>query len=336
MRVWTTNHLPPADQFAFWREVLCEAFTALEPIVAAERRRHPFECHVAKKDILGVSVTQVASRAQTVVHGQREVRRTCEDVFFLNMQISGELITAQDERSIRMQPGDFCLVDTTRPYELRFTDWRTLSLRIPRHLLVPALRQPDAVTAVRLGDDGRMGTLVGNFVRSLLSCPENLPVDAQQALVQSLVSLVASAFGPSGQMLERTRDRIRAELRNAVVAYVNTHIANPELSTTLVARRFGVSPRYLQKVFEDAEHTFADTVSRARLQRVADELRSPASRNKAISQIAYQWGFADFSSFCRAFRRRYGISAGEFRDDPEQISKYPGPIATENSNLPAA
>lgn len=315
MRVWTTNTLPAAQQFPFWREVLCEAFTALSPLVPRESQTRPFASTVSKKELLGVSVTDVASRAQRIIHGDAEIRRMRDEVFFLNMQLSGDLVTRQDARTVRTRPGEFCLVDTARPYQLDFDDWRTLSVRIPRHLLLPGIKRPEAVTAIRLADDGGMGTVLGNYVRSLAECPDDLPPIAQEALVQSLVHLITATVGPATAGSDDARHCVRANLRAAIIAYVETHVASPALDTNSVARRFGISPRYLQKLFEEAEHTFAETVTRVRLQRVADELRSgSSSRQSSISDIAYRWGFLDFSSFCRAFRRRYGRSATEFRN----------------------
>lgn len=313
MRIWTTNTLPSEQQFPFWREVLCEAFTTLDPIVPRENQSRPFSSTVAKKDLLGVAVTDVRAPAQRIIHGEAEIRRMREEVFFLNMQLSGDLVTQQDKRIARTHPGEFCLVDSTRPYQLDFDDWHTLSIRIPRHLLLPAIKRPEEVTAIRFGNDGGMGTVLSTYLGSLANCPDDLSPGAQEALVQSLIHLLTATVSPVSSLPDDAKECVRAHLRETIVAYVETHIASPELNTNHVARRFGISPRYLQKLFEDAEHTFAETVTRIRLQRVAEDLRCGASRQSSISEIAYRWGFLDFSSFCRAFRRRYGRSATEFR-----------------------
>jgi len=34
MRIWNTEDLPDHEQFAYWREVLCEAFVTLRPETA--------------------------------------------------------------------------------------------------------------------------------------------------------------------------------------------------------------------------------------------------------------------------------------------------------------
>jgi AraC-like DNA-binding protein len=263
---------------------------------------------------LGVSVTDVISPAQRIIHGENEIRRMRDDVFFLNMQLSGDLVTQQDNRTARTRPGEFCLVDSTRPYQLDFEDWHTLSIRIPRHLLLPGIKRPETITAIRLGDDGGgMGTVLSTYLRTLANCPDDLSPAAQEALVQSLIQLLTVAVTPTSGVTEGARDCVRAHLRETIIAYVETNIASPELNTNSVARRFGVSPRYLQKLFEGAEYTFAEMVTRVRLQRVAEDLRCGAAHQASISEIAYRWGFLDFSSFCRAFRRRYGLSATEFR-----------------------
>ena len=39
----------------------------------------------------------------------------------------------------------------------------------------------------------------------------------------------------------------------------------------------------------------------------------------AISEVAFRCGFEDATSFSRAFRRKYGISPSEYRNDDNLI-----------------
>ena len=51
----------------------------------------------------------------------------------------------------------------------------------------------------------------------------------------------------------------------------------------------------------------------ARLDRVRQRLLAPANLRRTIEEIARECGFADYSTFVRAFRRRFGLSPGEWR-----------------------
>lgn len=310
MRTWTTEDRPPAEQYPYWREVLCEAFTALDPVADSVAS---FESSVAIKDMLDVTVSDVRSRTQTVFRSEREIRRNPSEYFFANMQLEGRCVVRQDGRETLMRPGDFYIVDTTRPYDLVFDDWRILCIRLPRHLLMPRLQAPRAATAVRLHDDGALGSVAGSFMRSLLHCSEAIPQAAQQSMIDTLANLLSIALGATDETRAHGKPAVRETLRESICHYVAANIANPQLDVGTVASRFRISPRYLHKLFEDQPQSFAQMLLAHRLQRCASDLADQARRRDSISEIAYRWGFNDLSSFCRVFQKHYGRSAGDFR-----------------------
>lgn len=310
MRVWTTLDRPLAEQFPYWREVLCEAFTALNPVAEVSG---VFGSTVASKEVGEITISDVASCRQLVSRSRHEISRTPSDYFFANLQLRGHCLVRQDGREALIRPGEFAVVDTTRPYTLDLDDWSLICVRVPRPLLLPLLRSPRAATAVRVQDDGALGTIASTFIRSLLRCPEEIDPAAQHALTQSLVQLIATALGATDIAREQGRAAVRKGLRDAVVAHIENHLADPRLSTGHVAAKFQVSTRYLQKLFEESGQTLGQIVQEKRLERCAQDLRRPDSRGRSISAIADQWGFGDASHFCRLFRKRHGVSASDYR-----------------------
>ena len=310
METWDTAGRRPAEQYPYWREVICQAFTTLNPVAEA---RSSFHGSVSRKQLLDVTVSQVSSGAQSVYRGPREIRATRgTEYFFANMQMRGQCVVRQDGREVLIRPGDFYVVDTTRPYDLIFGDWSLLCIRIPRATLLPALRNPRAATAVRLCDDGGMGSITGAYLRSLVQCPETLPVSQQRALVDSLTALLANTLGATEETLENGRAAVRRGTHDAVLRHIEARLAEPGLSTAAVAAHFRVSARYLQLLLEEHGQSFQRHVVERRLARCAAELACPGSR-APVSEIAQRWGFANFSSFCRVFRARYGVAANEYR-----------------------
>lgn len=310
MRHWTTEDRPPAEQYPYWREVLCEAFTALDPVAAGVGT---FESRVAIKDLLDVTVSDVRSRAQTVYRREREIRRNPSEYFFANLQLEGHCVVRQDGREAHIGPGDFYIVDTTRRYELAFDDWRILCIRLPRQLLMPRLAVPHAATAVRLHDDGALGSVAGTYMRSLLHCSEAVPVEAQQTMIDTLGNLLSIALGATVDTRERSGEAVREGLRATIARHVAARIADPSLDVASVAAQFRISPRYLHRLFEGQDRSFTQWVADQRLARCARDLADPAQAQVPISTIADRWGYADLSNFCRVFQRHHGMSAGEYR-----------------------
>jgi AraC family transcriptional activator of tynA and feaB len=93
--------------------------------------------------------------------------------------------------------------------------------------------------------------------------------------------------------------------------YVEQNLSDPELSAESMAHRFGVSPRFVHMVFAHGGRTAGSFILDRRLSRAAAHLCSePADR---ITDVAFAAGFADLSHFCRVFRRRFGVSARDYR-----------------------
>ncbi len=89
---------------------------------------------------------------------------------------------------------------------------------------------------------------------------------------------------------------------------------DPALSLEAVAAAAGISPRAVQRALASKGTSFRDALSAARLQRAADLLHAPSWAKVTIVQVAYASGFGDLSHFNRAFRARYGMPPGAWRE----------------------
>ena len=85
------------------------------------------------------------------------------------------------------------------------------------------------------------------------------------------------------------------------------------LSIDEIARRQGVTPRYVQILLEEQGTTFGEFVTERRLDVARSMLRSPRYAGWSIAGIAFEAGFRDLSHFNRRFRRRFGVTPSEFR-----------------------
>jgi hypothetical protein len=68
----------------------------------------------------------------------------------------------------------------------------------------------------------------------------------------------------------------------------------------------GITPRYLQRIFEASGTSFTEQVNELRLKRAFALLMEAADGPRRISEIAFQAGFSDLSHFNRLFRSRFG------------------------------
>jgi AraC-like DNA-binding protein len=97
------------------------------------------------------------------------------------------------------------------------------------------------------------------------------------------------------------------------VADIEEHLTDDDLSPAATARRLGVSVRALHGLFAGRERSYAATVRQLRLEQALRDLQDPARGRLRVIDIAADAGFADVTSFHRAFRREYGRTPAQVR-----------------------
>ncbi|WP_308464479.1 AraC family transcriptional regulator [Ferrimicrobium sp.] len=82
-----------------------------------------------------------------------------------------------------------------------------------------------------------------------------------------------------------------------------------DLSLEKVATAIGVSPRTLQKAFQDELHTSPMTYLRdQRLDRIRAEILKESDMAETLGTIAARWGMHHYGRFARSYRERFGES----------------------------
>lgn len=314
MPVWSTEGLPERAQSGFWREVICAAFAALDPRAAGSAAAFPSE--VALSRIGPLNVARIASCAQVVRRGAREIRVDPQDRLFINLQLAGSGRIVQDGHSATLAAGRFALVDTARPYRLEFDGrFELISFRVPRQWLLPLVERPEALFAQAFGGGPGIGRIAAGFMQMLMEEADRLSAAEASALAAQLCQLVASAARPglaAGATGGATAGAPRQRFVRAALDHLDAQLDDPALSVLTLAQRFGVSERYVQKAFAEAGSTVAATIRERRLARCAERLADPHDR-RSVAAIAASWGFGDIPHFTRVFARTYGLSPGAWR-----------------------
>ena len=106
---------------------------------------------------------------------------------------------------------------------------------------------------------------------------------------------------------------LRAARLSAVKADIANRLSNEGLTVADVASRQGVTPRYVQMLFEMEGTTFSQFLLGQRLLRAHRLLNDRPRADRTISAIAFEVGFNDLSYFNRTFRRRFAGSPSDVR-----------------------
>ncbi len=161
-------------------------------------------------------------------------------------------------------------------------------------------------TLLRTGNN-KWELLGGYFRRGVWEAEHQAP-GWQAAIVGNTITLL-TLMGRSIQ--ERTASVLTAEkpdLLNEVLAYIELHL-NEKITLEETARRFFVSVSTITQLFRQKMGTsFYRCVTQRRL--IAAKVR--IGNGESLEDVSRAVGFADYSSFYRAFKKEYGITPRQY------------------------
>ena len=321
MRYLTVADQPVAEQFSYWRDVICQVCTPL----AAEREPEHRGGEPADRGMTGWArsaavgsshCAEVCSREQILVHGPSEIRRMVSDDVFVSLQLRGYCVAAQGARTCHLKPGAFAMFDTTDAYRLAYSgddagEWQVLSFRVPRSRLMPLIADPGGFTAVaHQATRGGIAAMVASTMTTIWRNVEFLDEPAAQSSETALLTLLGAAAGTTTEGEARS-ETTTAALRAAVNRYLAANV-QAGLTAAGVAAHFGISVRKLHGLYERSDQTFAQTVMTLRVEACARDLAAGAG-HRTLTDTATRWGFADLSHMNRVFRARFGCLPSEYR-----------------------
>jgi len=174
---------------------------------------------------------------------------------------------------------------------------------------------PAAIFNPLLGNRITIGSAASAEMRLLVAYSDmlhesvaGLSAAGVEAIRNSLLELAkAVAIGAFDDM----EPRLLPALAQAAKSLANRHLADPELSPTMLARELHVSVRTLQRAFAAAGESITSYIRHRRLDEARLALTAPYSQ-LSITELAAYWHYADASHFIRAFKKRYNQTPAEF------------------------
>jgi AraC-like DNA-binding protein len=311
--VLRADDVPAASRRAYVHDVVSAAFGPLD-VRSGDGSEPPDQ--VRATDLGTVRVGELsASRPGGADRRRRHIQAMDADLCKVDVVDQGEVVIEQDGRQARLRPGDFAFVDLSRP--AHWTNaWssRIVAIAFPRELL--PLRADDAaqLTAVGLTGDAGPGALFSSTARQLARQVDHLDPDGGARVGTATLDLLTVALaGHLDRHGEVPADVSRRALLARARAFIEGHLADPELTPATVARAHHVSLRALYKLFEGERASVAALIRERRLERCRRDLLDPSLAGVPVSAIAARWGLPSAGHFSRAFRAAYGASPVEYR-----------------------
>ena len=114
------------------------------------------------------------------------------------------------------------------------------------------------------------------------------------------------------------RGHMKDAVRQRALAVMAAHLRERSLTLEAIARESGVSPRYLCSAFEATGSSVMEHLYNLRVRSAAVHLQQTHMRAKTIREIALMNVFATPQHFARIFKRKFGMSPGEWRSKGEE------------------
>ncbi|MFD7713301.1 helix-turn-helix domain-containing protein [Streptomyces sp. NPDC059786] len=315
----TTDSLPVRHRRAYWRAALSRTFGAVNMTVPDE-----VSSGTIRATPLGrLKAVTVDGDGLTAVRTRRVVGQDGQDEYVVvKMLATGVGRLEQDGRDALLGPGDIFVYDTVRPLRLTLPQaFRTKSLVLPRDVLGLGESDVARVTARPLGPDTLLGSLISPFLAGLVDGAGSYPPRTGELMARNVVDLLGVlADDVLGRSDEETPGGNRALLLR-VQAFIDRHLADPDLTPQVIAGAHHISLRYLHKLFESADATVGRWIQRRRLEECRRDLALHGSAT--IAAVAHRWGFTSAAHFSRVFRAAYGMSPREWRGAQEPAPQVP-------------
>jgi AraC-like DNA-binding protein len=309
---FSTDDLPEKDRVAMWREHFGRTAlrVEIEPI-----EEGPFEASVTSRVLPGLHLLEGGLSAARLTR-TRELIADGNDDLLMVVNRTGSIKVSACGREVSLGEGEAILrsSDEVSVFERR-SYGASLSLRIPRSILSSLVVDVDRATMRAIPRQSGALKLLASYMKALID--EHAPgtTELQHLVAGHISDLAALTLGATrdAECTARARGMPAARLRAAKTFIIeNSH--RRDLSIGTVAVHLGVTPRYLQRLFESDGKTFSTWLLNQRLVRAHRMLCKSQFAEQAVSAIAYDVGFGDLSYFNRCFRKLYGVTPRDVRE----------------------
>jgi AraC-like DNA-binding protein len=320
--LFSTNDVNPQDRVAALHDVLGRIYLRSEFLALNEEPARvslrKFQCGLVSLLYGESDAFGLARRAEFLSDGDGDFR------FVLPQGVAFEYESGSI--SERMDPGEAMVVFNGEASTTRyFGRCRCNTLRIGHELLLDAAHGLKLQPMWRIESGSPRLRLLSSYLRWLRRQWPSNDYLLDSSVGRHLIQLVALALSPDGTKQWSTTPAVRAARLATIRADVLENIAQKRLSVGWIARRYGVSDRYIHRLFEETGETFGAFVERVRLERAFALLSDSANATMRISGIALSVGYNEPSTFNRAFRRRFGDTPSSVRNGDRQQSSNGGP-----------
>ncbi|GAA6210227.1 helix-turn-helix domain-containing protein [Cognatishimia sp. WU-CL00825] len=305
-----TAQVAHSERLAYWQDAACDAYL---PIACKSKAGTAFHGRIALTRLSRLNLSVINASQQTVSRDRSLIARNADPFFMVSVPIGLSCKLSQQGREALLSPGDFAIYSTTEPYQLDCPEGvNQLVFQLPYDDLLARLPNAEALTARRVDGQNPLNRMAYAHLRQYAAVLEGQTTQVQHLLQDTVLDLIAASLAtihPAQHELSRPQAMSLMRAKQ----FIRTNLGDYDLDPTRVATATGVSRRSLRRLFAESGTSLSTYIRDARLDRAAEDLRSPLCVNLSISEIAVKWGMDNFPHFTRCFKARFGVTPTAFR-----------------------
>ncbi|MFI5410604.1 helix-turn-helix domain-containing protein [Kaistia sp. UC242_56] len=302
---FSTKELPANLQFEAWRE---QPY-AFEVSPADGEWPKSFAAEV---DVYGFGpalILRARQGAQRYAISPERARKRGRNLFLFTCYESGGYRGYAGAHEIEGEAGDIQVLDLSQTMNTIEASSVMTGIAISHDILREKLGSLDKLHGLDLRKT--TGAFLSDYFQLLL---RRLPTMSEQeaaATAEATINVIAACVRPTQERMMPVAAHVQSVFVARAEAMVERHLQEPQLSPEFLCQQLGVSRRTLYRAFEERGGVH-DYILERRLAAVASRMTT-SGETRSISELGELYGFSGRETFWRAFKRKYGLTPGEFR-----------------------
>lgn len=309
--IFSTDSIEPTKRYAAWQGAICDVYVNVD--VKADKRAD-YHGFIREARFGAITMTDVMLSEQHISRRERHIAKLDKDCYYVEFIQQGRINVLQAGRTLVTNPATAAIFSASEAYDLECVGRvRSLYLEIPRAEFAARFPKDRVPLVTTMGASRGLGRIAAEFCTTLATQGSTLDEAVRARLGEELMDVLALALD-LGERDEPSTDHAVQQARlRSVKAWIDDHLADPDLSLETVAKSNGISLRHLHYLFRLTDMSVSEWIWDRRLQRCYDVLTRPELRALPVTEVAYQLGFNSSSHFSTAFRRKFGMSPSDAR-----------------------
>ena len=300
-------------RYDLWRDIYTSRYGIAD--FTPQKDRPLFaECEFMALGTIGV--TRFDFSVQYLIRADHHIAADARDDLLIGFNRAEAIRCRVRDREWTMLSGDPILFSNAEPFACQCeTRLSIAGISLPREQLRELVPSLGEMIGTKLDASNPATRHLGRYIGFLLESDEPVQEPALTPRIETtLADLLALTLGATRDAAHVAQRRgLRAARLQQVLQTIAADYAKPAFSPDTLARKLGLSPRYIQDLLQETGATFSERVLELRLQKVRAMLLDGRNNRLKISDVALACGFGDVSYFNQAFRRRFGCSPTQYR-----------------------